>query len=85
MKKPVQVEVCACTRCSMVGSEIAQDILLLQSRLMTKVNLSTILNLSSRPDLNEQGYKSPMYLSMASYLTMLILRHYAGSYSGYKD
>ena len=33
-EKPVQVEVCACTRCSMVGSmEIAQDILLLQSRL----------------------------------------------------
>ncbi|HHX36867.1 MAG TPA: hypothetical protein GX717_02680 [Clostridiaceae bacterium] len=63
MKKTVKVEVCACTRCSMVGSmEIAQDILLLQSKLDEEGELKYDIELShiSRSDLNKEGYKSPI-------------------------
>lgn len=63
MKSKVKVEICACTRCSMVGSmEIGQNVSDLQFFLdeegLPKYDIE--LTYVCRSDLNEAGYKSPV-------------------------
>jgi NADH:ubiquinone oxidoreductase subunit E len=65
MTKLVKVEVCACTRCSMVGSmEIAQDILLLQSEVDEEDNLRYNIELVniSRPELTKDDGEAPLVI-----------------------
>lgn len=63
MSESIKVEVCACTKCSMVGTmEILQDITYMQSELTDAGDLRYNIDLMNicRPDLHEQGVESPL-------------------------
>ncbi len=63
MSCPIKVEVCACTKCSMVGAmEIFQDVSFMQSQLTDMGDLKYNIDLVNicRSDLHESGHASPL-------------------------